>query len=521
MFRNLKFKIELPVVALLIVVFSVPAAWAQKNSPFWGNLTAGKYSVGFKLLNLRDAARVFAEIDRNTGKILYVPRPVSISVWYPAEIESKDKQMPFAEYVCAYVSKDAELYNGLDEAARMRVADVYRERNFKREAKEKFDELLTTPTAAFKDASLVEEKFPLIVYAPGAGGTPLTHTPICEYLASRGFVVMSAASRGTNSLGMTLDAAGVEAQTRDLEFMLWAAANFPNADGEKIGAVGFSLGSGAALSLAMRNPFVKAVASLDGSIGFTPYTAMHRQLADFAPANFRADLLYIDKIDYEYNDSSVFAVLKYANRYHLGFRGIEHHDLIASKNISGLVKGTTDRHQAAVFRASSEYLLNFLNAALKDDRESKEYLAQPLENITKLKNFAELKRFRALPAPPTEAEFMRLFRQPDGVQKAAEIFRQFKKQNPAAIFWREASLENVGLDLLDENRAAEALAIFRLNQSEYPRSERALNNLADALITTGDRQTARKIYRRILVFNSRNKQALTGLQSLDKRGAKK
>lgn len=520
MFRNLKFKIGL-FAAALIVVFLVSAARAQTTSPLWGNLTAGKYPVGFKLLNLRDSARVFAEIDSAPGKILYAARPVSISVWYPAEIKSKDKKMPFAEYVYAYVSTDAELYNGLDEAARMRVVNFYRERNFKTAAKEKFDELLNTPTVVFKDASPATGKFPLVVYAPGAGGTPLTHAPICEFLASHGFVVMSAASRGMDSLGMTLDAAGVEAQTRDLEFILAAAAaNFPNADRKSIGAVGFSLGSGAALSLAMRNPLVKAVASLDGSIGFAPYAAMHRQLADFAPANFRADLLYVDKIDYEYNDSSVFDALKYADRYHLGFRGIEHHDLIASKNISGLVKGTTDRNQAAVFRLSCEYLLNFLNSALKDDRESRAYLVAPSENLTKIKNFAELKRFSALPAPPTEAEFMRLFREPQGMQKAAEIFRQFKKQNPPARFWREAALENVGLDLLDENRAADALEIFKINHAEYPRSERALNNLADAYQSAGDPKTAQKIYRRILTINSRNKQALTGLKKLH-RGAKK
>jgi hypothetical protein len=42
-------------------------------------------------------------------------------------------------------------------------------------------------------------------FAPGYGGTPLTHTPTAEYLASHGYVVAMSPSQDESPAGMTFD----------------------------------------------------------------------------------------------------------------------------------------------------------------------------------------------------------------------------------------------------------------------------------------------------------------------------
>lgn len=506
-------KIGLVFSAWLFALISTVSGAAQ-TPKLWGDLSSGNSRIGFKLLNLSDNSRTFVGMDAKTGKLKIVPRPVSMSVWYPAKVSGKQPPMPFAEYVDAYVSSDAELYKGLTESDKVRVRNLYREKNFKTDALNKFNELLHTKTAVFKDATFERGTFPVVLYAPGAGGTPLTHTVTCEFLASYGFVVVSASSRGVNSFGMTLDEAGVEAQTRDLEFMLAALADFPNADANKIGAVGFSLGAGAALTLAMRNPLVKAVASLDGSIGFAPYIETHRNLQGFETAKMRVPLLFVNSSDYEYNDSSILDSLEYSDRYLLSFKKIEHHDLIASKNISGLVRGTTDQRAKAVYQLTCAYLLNFLNAELKDGKTAKDFLAAGLKNPEEFSGLAALQKFAALPQPPTEEELIALIRQPNGIEQAREIYQKAAKQNAEAHFWREAALENIGLDLLDENRVVEAIEIFKLNAAAFPKSERALNALAEAYSQSGDGKTAREIYQKVLILNPRSIQAIRELKKL-------
>jgi hypothetical protein len=54
--------------------------------------------------------------------------------------------------------------------------------------------------------------FPLVVYMPGHGGTPWTHTPTAEYLASHGYAVAISPSQGDAPSGMTFDADGQEQQ---------------------------------------------------------------------------------------------------------------------------------------------------------------------------------------------------------------------------------------------------------------------------------------------------------------------
>jgi hypothetical protein len=58
------------------------------------------------------------------------------------------------------------------------------------------DEVLSSPTASLNDARPVKGKFPMIIYAPSFGMSSIQNNIFCEYLASHGYIIASAASAG-------------------------------------------------------------------------------------------------------------------------------------------------------------------------------------------------------------------------------------------------------------------------------------------------------------------------------------
>lgn len=116
--------------------------------------------------------------------------------------------------------------------------------------------------------------WPLLIYSHGTYGRPDNATHICEFLASRGYVVAAPAFPLTSSVSSTkLPAADVSdagSQPGDVSFLidsLIAHPRFgPAIDAERIGTTGISLGGitsyFASFSLPTRDPRIKASAPI-------------------------------------------------------------------------------------------------------------------------------------------------------------------------------------------------------------------------------------------------------------------
>ena len=79
----------------------------------------------------------------------------------------------------------------------------------------------------------------------------------------------------------------------------------------------------------------------------------------------------------------------------------------------------------------------------------------------------------------------------DGMTQALAKFHAARQADPDALLFREATINSAAYELLRSSRAADALALFRLNVELYPRSANAHDSLAEAFETTGD--TARAL----------------------------
>jgi len=104
-----------------------------------------------------------------------------------------------------------------------------------------------------------------------------------------------------------------------------------------------------------------------------------------------------------------------------------------------------------------------------------------------------------------------------GVEAAVAQYHALKRTNPNGYEFREFALNQLGSMLLRENRNSEAIAIFKLNVEEYPKSGNAYDGLAEAYAKDGQKQLAINNYRTSLELDPKNQNAIDKLKELEQK----
>ena len=243
-----------------VIAFLLPATFLI-GSPGAEAAEASSYSVGFRVTGEADRTRSTAA--RPDG------RPLQLSVWYPAA--SGGRPLVFRDYVVLSASE----IEGGDSAAGTASAEgaVQNYRDFLTGAgvaASEVDAWLVTKMRATRDAIPASGRFPLILIAHGNGQSAHDQAFLAELLASRGYTVATVPSQARIDGPMQSEediARHVEAQTLDLAFAARKLRMSPGTRAGRYGVVGHSFGARSALLLAMRDPDVGALVSLDGGIG--------------------------------------------------------------------------------------------------------------------------------------------------------------------------------------------------------------------------------------------------------------
>ena len=177
---------------------------------------AGKYPVGFKVVEQYDHSRVYRpRTDLVTGEPYAGERsrPVQTLVWYPAA--NKGKPMVYRDYFSTLAAED-NFTLGSSEKARRTQAQVHDALRGPRATIA--GQEMARPMSAARDMPAHQARFPVVIYAPSFGSAAMENADLCEYLASHGYLVIASPPLGERSRAMTADLDGLEAQAGDIAF---------------------------------------------------------------------------------------------------------------------------------------------------------------------------------------------------------------------------------------------------------------------------------------------------------------
>jgi dienelactone hydrolase len=413
-------------------------------------LAPGQHSVGYRAETIMDATR--------GGRTVYV------QAWYPATPPKGTAPMLYGDYFRDVPAPLRQRSLGIHEYA-VRTYGA---------APDATEKLFASATNSHRDAQPAAGPFPLIIYGGGAGNSIDENALLAEYVASHGFVFVTVPATGHSSLEITLDAAGLETEARDMELAAEWAFRLPSASRKRWLAGGFSFGGAAALVVANRQP-VQRVFMLDSSATSKQYSPLVATAPFFDP-----ECLLINVLDLHRRDETitydVLDRLVYADRDSFEIEGPNHIDFTA---FPMLYAPASERSRGYEWIART--VLAFANGS-RVFRRTDAYRIQG--------------RARApIPAPPSAGELEQLARTDPAA--ATLKYEELRKREPRPSLLAPASINRIGYALLNSGDAAAAREVFLWNVRAHPKNADWLDSLGDALLKTEERDCARAVFKRV------------------------
>jgi dienelactone hydrolase len=361
----------------------------------------GPYPVGLKVVHQYDRSRSFpsASLDSSTPSADDDGRPLQTLLWYPS-MRSAAEAMTVGDYV--------------------QLADTEVRFNAPDEKKNRWRSLLKTSFNielwSVRNATPVNGRFPVLVYAPSDSSVSWENADLCEYLASHGYVVLSSPSMGAATRDMTDDLDGINAQARDISFLITYAKSLPDADLSEVAVASWSWGGISSLFASARDSRIDALIELDGSMRY--YPGLVKKAGDVHPERMTIPLLcFTRNVSVEDLDNdgvpaadkdgpNVLNIWIHGDLHTANMLGMAHPEFSSMFQRRENAQRFAENQVADYGREDANtsyawvalYTLNFLDAYLKQDVSAKAFLKKsPAENGVP-KHFMEVK-FRPAQRP--------------------------------------------------------------------------------------------------------------------------
>jgi tetratricopeptide (TPR) repeat protein len=485
--------------SLLLSLSALVSAHAQDGPLFHFVGTAGPYAVGLKVVDQYDYSRSYRRATDELGKPFRGERarPMQTLVWYPAT-GGAGEPMTVGDYVKLWETESS--------------FDKPRMTSDHKAWAAAFQPSLRMPLWAVRDAAMKAGRFPVFIYAPSL--VSWENADLCEYLASHGYVVIASPDRGVSPPQMTNDVAGINAQARDISFLIGYAHTLANTDTSAIAVGGFSWGGISNLFAAARDNRINALVALDGSMRY--WSSLVKEAGDVHPEEMTIPLIYFAQGEFTFEEAE--AILKHndgpnvLNAWRHGdlvtvhMLGMTHREYSSmyQRNENVWREGFPLDHKADYGRADgivgygwmARYTLAFLDANLRHDATALAFLKKtPAENGVP-RHFMTVD-YR--PASGSVASFDGFRAQVgrEGFDRAAQIYAALQK-NKADFKLEEVALEDWADELVADDHMPEAIQLLKLDVQMYPESRDALTDLADAYQQSGQKQLAIDTYRKLL-----------------------
>lgn len=371
--------------AALVAAFAVIARAGQ--FPQWGELEAGPFATGFKVVNTYDASRPATALvdDKSKG------RPIQISIWYPANPVSHPTYMKYGDYVRLTATE-------LNFDRKDRAAIEAAEASFKSFPlnEEMPDELLRRvldmQTASILNAGAAAGRFPVLVVAQGNHGPSYHHSILAEYLASHGYIVATNPS-GTRyvskTFNMSADVEAFQSQIDDIIYVTEFMTSFPNADTGHIMLQGFSMGGNTGGLAMLLDDHVAGFVCTDCGVGSKWGTPSLLQAPELAAAKTReVAFLNMHRNDDEKVDYSFIDAFENSASHGIAVSGVSHYNFTSLGMLAGLMPGIVADERwlvsadgVAIYEGIARYVLHFLDAYQKGDVQAVGFLTgEPATN---------------------------------------------------------------------------------------------------------------------------------------------
>jgi dienelactone hydrolase len=478
----------------------------------------GPEEVGLKVVEQYDLTRVFRGTTDDLG-LAYTgerARPLQTLIWYPAE-KSSSSPMTIGDYVALRSAETNFDKAGPEPAPSQPDSGL--------------GPVLSDRMWAVRNAPLKAGRFPVVIYAPSFSSESWENADLCEYLASHGYVVLASPDMGVTTRGMTADVAGIDAQARDISYLIGYAQSLPDTDMTEVAVGGYSWGGISNLFAASRDGRIRALFALDGSMRYFP--ALVKQ-AGVEPEQLTIPLLYFTQGEISLEEQasrsqeaasqgpSVLNQWTHGDLITVHMLGMTHGEFSSMtqrserfwKRFPEAQKADYGREDGAVsFGWVARYTLAFLDGYLKHDAAETEFLKKtPRENGVPPHLVAA--SFHAASGTVASLDGFRDALHRNGFDHATEIYTALAKQDPSFKL-TEGLINEWGYRLMEERHLPEAIGIFKLNVALYPDSGNAYDSLAEAYMNSGQKQLAIEFYRKSLEKNPANDNAKQKLKQLE------
>ena len=510
-----RFIMRLTILQILIL-FQTTLITAQTSLAEIG-LENGKYKVGFRHYTTSDSTRTYSRVFDYTNK--KVTRPIPVSMWYPSEQNLADtKTLTVLDYL--EILKEEEEWEHLPKE---QILNWFYYPNTPANQKH-----LTEITTAKSESEFSKGKFPLILYTPSYQASSIENFALCEFLASHGFVVISCPSRGTETRWFSNNnAMEMETQARDVEFLIKEAGKFQFVDYDKIALMGFSFGGLSNIIAQNRNDHIKAILSLDGTERYQ--YGLLKQSPFFDVQNINVPYVHMaqkeipeivlkeDNIDAELNTKfTLYDSITNSKAYQLKFHNLTHSYFSTLGVLFGNRDQRQDKSDAEImesYRLVSNYILNFFDAFLLDDKEALKFIETQLTD-----NGIENKLFTLKTKKPVSATFtFEDFNDLASSQNYQNLFQLYElviKEHPSFKI-PEGNLNTLGLQLVfNSNTSLQGINVFLLAIKLYPNSANLFDSLAEGYLYLGNKEKAIESFEKSLELNPKNQNAYNRLKEL-------
>jgi pimeloyl-ACP methyl ester carboxylesterase len=302
-------------------------------------------------------------------------RPLQTLIWYPS-LKSTCEPMTVGDYT--QLANTEIHFNAPDE----------KKNRWRSLLKTSFD----VPRWAVRDAKPAKGHYPILIYAPSDSSVSWENADLCEYLASHGYVVLASPSIGVSTRDMTDDLDGINAQARDISFLITYAMSLPDTDLSEVAVVSWSWGGISSLFASARDPRINALVDMDGSMRY--YSGLVKRAGDVHPEQMTIPLLCFTRnvsLEYLENDDvspadkdgpNVLNAWIHGDLLNVNMLGMAHPEFSSMFQRRENAQRFAENQAADYGREDANtshawvalYTLNFLNAYLKHDGSAKAFL---------------------------------------------------------------------------------------------------------------------------------------------------